>query len=151
MLNCLLVYLGIAIKTIIMSLQNLINFIDRQTENGTFFPNPSWGEGIGIKEVGEDLVRSLSNNDWSILYLQLNKKSDFWRSCLIELLDEVATQQARQMIIHIALNGTEENFFDAMECIRDFRRDVSTYTWLKLQNRSTKIISKQIRNKQVEQ
>lgn len=122
-----------------MTIQDLTDFIDRHTENGTIFPREPWGEGIGIEEKGMALVRSLVANDWLALYEQLTRKSNFWLECLIELLDRVGTQQARQMIIHIALNGTEESFFDAMECIHTFRRDVSVYTWLKLKNRSSQI------------
>ena len=128
-----------------MSIQDLIDFIDRHTENGTIFPHEPWGEGIGIEEEGEDLVRSLSTREWLALHEQLTKKSDLWLECLIQLLDGVGTQPARQMIIHLALNGTEENFFDAMECIRDFRRDVSTYSWLKLENRSTEILRRRVK------
>ena len=127
-----------------MTIEKLINFIDRHTENGTIFPREPWGEGIGIEAEGIDLVKSLSVNNWLALYEKLAKKSNFWIECLIELLDGVGTQTTRQMIIYIALNGTEENFFDAMECIRDFRRDVDTYTWLKLKNRSAEILKNRL-------
>ena len=130
-----------------MSIKDLIDFIDRHTEDGAVSPREPWGEGIGIEEERENLVRSLSNREWLTLYEQLSKKSNFWLGCLIEILDGVGTQPARQMIIHLALNGTEENFFDAMECIRDFKHDVSTYTWLKLKNRSAEILRRRIKRK----
>lgn len=127
-----------------MTIKNLINFINRYTENGMIFPREPWGEGVGIEEEGRDLVKSLSANDWLALHEQLTKKSNYWLECLIELLDGVGTQQARQMIIYIALNGTEENFFAAMECIGNFKRDVSIYTWLKLKNRSAEILKNRL-------
>ena len=77
----------------------------------------------------------------------LKEKSNLWYECLIHLLNEAYIEETRQMIIYIALNGTDENFFDAMQCIRDFKRNVSTYTWLKLENRSTEISSKRLKNK----
>ena len=127
-----------------MSVAKLISFIDRHTKNGTIFPGEPWGEGIGIEEEGINLVASLRANDWLFLYEELTKKSNCWIECLIQLLDELRTRQARQMIIHIALNGTKKNFFDAMECIRDFRRDVDIYTWLKLKNRSTELLNNKL-------
>jgi len=122
-----------------MTLENLINFIDFYTDNGTISPHKPWGEEISIKENGVNLVRSLRANDWLALYQKLGKKSDFWIECLIDLLDLVGTRKARQMIVHIALNGTEKNFFDGMKCIGEFRRDVDVYTWLKLKNRASEI------------
>ena len=130
-----------------MTIQNLTDFIDRYTNNGTIYPNEAWGEGVGIEDEGAAFIRSFSHRDWlSLRNLNLKEKSDFWVECLIDLLDEAYIEEARQMIIHIALTGTNENFFDAMECIRDFRRNVSTYTWLKLENRSTEILSKRLKN-----
>ena len=95
-----------------------------------------------IENEGIAFIRSFSSRDWLALRtdLDLQQKSNSWIKCLIHLLDAAYTEEARQMIIHIALNGTEENFFDAMECIRDFKRDVTIYTWLKLKNRSAEIL-----------
>lgn len=114
-----------------MTIRNLIDFIDRHTNDGAIDSNEPWEEGIA-------LIRSFSHRDWLALRTDLNlkKKSNCWIECLIHLLDAAYTEEARQMIIHIALNGTEENFVDAMKCIQDFRRDVTIYTWLKLKNRS---------------
>lgn len=131
-----------------MTLKNLLEFIDHHTNNGAIYPNELWEEAVlednayhmGIEE-GIALIHSFSSRDWLALRsLNLTEKSDFWLKCLIHLLDGAYTEEARQMIIYIALNGTEENFFDAMECIQDFRRDVSIYTWLKLKNRSSEIL-----------
>ena len=132
-----------------MSIENLLEFIDRHTNNGAIYPNESRGEGvlndtashIRVEEEGITFIHSFSSRDWLALRsLNLTRKSRFWVECLIELLNGAYTEEARQMIIYIALNGTEENFFDAMECIRDFKRDVSIYTWLKLKNRSAEIL-----------
>ena len=129
-----------------MAIEDLINFINRYTNNGTIYPSEPWGEGIGI-EAGAAIIRSFSSGDWLALRsLNLKNKSNFWIECLIKLLDEAYTDEARQMIIHIALNGTEENFLNAMESIRDFRRYVDTYTWLKLKNRSSQILSRKLNN-----
>ncbi|WP_319418612.1 hypothetical protein [Pleurocapsa sp. FMAR1] len=131
-----------------MTISNLINFIDRHTNNGAIYPNEPWGEEVGVKEEGIAFVRSFSTGDWLALRnLNLKEKSNFWIECLIHLLDEAYTEEARQMIINIALTGTEENFFDAMECIRSFRRDVDIYTWLKLKNRASQISSSRLNNK----
>ena len=130
-----------------MTIQNLIDFIDRHTNNGAFYPSEPWGEGIGIEDEGAAFIRSFSYRDWLALRsLNLKERSNSWVECLIDLLDEAYTEEAQQMIIHIALTGTDENFLDAMECIRAFRRSVSTYTWLKLENRSTEILSKKLKN-----
>ena len=128
-----------------MSIENLIDFIDRHTNSGAIYPSEPWGEGIGIEEEGAAFIRSFSHRDWLTLRsLNLKERSNSWVECLIDLLDEAYTEEARQMIIYIALNGTEENFLDAMECIRSFRRDVSIYTWLKLKDRSSKILSSRL-------
>lgn len=130
-----------------MSIENLIDFIDRHTNNGAIYPS-AWGEKTGIKNQSIAFIRSFSGRDWLALRsLNLKQRSNFWIECLIDLLDEAYTREARQMIIYIALNGTEENFLDAMECIRTFRRDVDTYTWLKLKNRSSEILSRRLNNK----
>ena len=131
-----------------MTIQSLIDFIDRHTENGAVYPSEPWGEGIGIETEGVAFIQKFSHRDWFALRnLNLKEKSDVWVKCLIDLLDEAYTEEARQMIVHIALTGTEENFLDAMEHIRDFRRNVDTYTWLKLQNCSTEILTKRTKNK----
>ena len=94
-----------------------------------------------------NVAQKFSDQDWLALRsMNFKNKSNFWVECLIDLLDEAHTEQARQMIIYLASNGTDENFFDAMECIRNFRRYVDTYTWLKLENRSTEILSKRIKH-----
>ena len=130
-----------------MTIKNLIDFIDRHTNNGAIYPNEPWGEGTGIEE-GVALIQRFSSRDWLALRsLNLKQRSNFWVECLIDLLDRAYTEDARQMIIYIALTGTEENFFYAMECIRNFRRNVSIYTWLKLENRSTEILRKRVNNK----
>lgn len=130
-----------------MTWENLIDFIDRHINNGAIYPHEPWREGIGIEE-GVAFIRRFSSRDWLALRsLNLKARSNFWVECLIDLLDRAYTEDARQMIIYIALNGTEENFFKAMECIRGFRRLVSIYTWLKLENRFTEISSKTLKNK----
>ncbi len=130
-----------------MAIEDLIDFINRYTNNGAIYPSEPWGEGIGIEAEGAAIIRSFSSGDWLALRaLNLKNKSNSWVECLIELLDEAYTDEARQMIIHIALNGTDENFLDAMESIRDFRRYVDTYTWLKLKNRSSEILSRKLNN-----
>ena len=117
-----------------MTIKSLIDFIDRHTNNGAIYPSELWGEGIAF-------IHSFSSRDWLALRdLNFGEKSNVWIERLIHLLDEARTEEARQMIIYIALNGTEENFLDATECIRTFRRDVSIYTWLKLKNRSSEIL-----------
>ena len=95
-----------------------------------------------IEDEGIVFIRSFSSRDWLALRTDLARKqrSNYWIECLIHLLDAAYTEEARQMIIHIALNGSPENFFDAMECIRGFKRDVTIYTWLKLKNRSAEIL-----------
>ena len=125
-----------------MTIKNLIEFIARYTNNGAIYPNEPWGEGVVIEDEGIVFIRSFSSRDWLALRTDLARKqrSNYWIECLIHLLDAAYTEEARQMIIHIALNGTEENFFDAMECIRGFKRDVTIYTWLKLKNRSAEIL-----------
>ena len=125
-----------------MTIDNLINFIDRYTNDDAIYPNKSCDKGIKIEEKGFAFIRSFSNRDWLTLRtdFDLKERSSFWIKCLIHLLDGAYTEQARQMIIYIALNGTEKNFLDAMEYIHNFRRDVSTYTWLKLKNRSAEIL-----------
>ena len=128
-----------------MSIKNLIDFIDRHTNDGAIYPSELWEEGIKIENKGIAFIRSFSSRDWlAIRSLNLKKRSDFWIECLINLLNEAYTQEARQMIIYIALNGTEKNFLDAIECIKTFRRDVDTYTWLKLKNRSSEILSRRL-------
>lgn len=125
-----------------MTIENLIDFIDLYTNNGTIFPK-AWGEDIGLEDEGIALIHLLSSRDWLALRsLNLKQKSNFWVEFLIELLDIAYTQEARQMIIHIALTGTEKNFYDAMKRIQNFRRYVDTYTWLKLKNRSAEIYSR---------
>lgn len=129
-----------------MAIKYLIGFIDRYTNNGAIYPGEPWGEGVGIEAESAAIIRSFSSRDWLTLRSLIENKSNFWVECLITLLDEAYTDSARQMIIYLALNGTEENFLAAMESIRNFRRYVDTYTWLKLENRSTKILSKRIKN-----
>ena len=130
-----------------MTIEKLINFINRYTSHGTIYPNKPEDECIEIEE-GVVLIRSFSSRDWhSLRSFNLKEKSLFWVECLITLLDEAYTEEARQMIIHIALTGTDENFLAAIEYIRNFRRYVDTYTWLKLENRSTAILSKRTKNK----
>ena len=128
-----------------MTINNLIDFIDRQTNSDAIYLNEA--EGIGIEE-GAAFIRSFSPRDWLALHnLNLKEKSDAWIKCLIDLLDGAYTEEARQMIIHIALTSREEIFFEAMKYIRGFRRNVSTYTWLKLENRATEISSQRIKNR----
>ena len=123
-----------------MTINNLISFIDRHTNNGAIYPNEPWGEGIEIED-GAVLIQRFSSSDWLTLRsLNLKERSNYWVEYLIDLLGLAYTEDARQIIIHIALNGTEENFSDAMERIQSFRRDVSIYTWLKLKNRSSEIL-----------
>ena len=130
-----------------MTIENLIDFIDRHPNNGAIYPNEPWGDGIGVEE-GIAFIYSFSSRDWLALRnLNLKEKSNFWIECLIHILNEARTEEARQMIICIALNSTEENFLVAMEYIRNFRRDVSIYTWLKLKNRSSEILSSRLNNK----
>ena len=122
-----------------MAIEDLIDCIDRYTNNGAIYPNEPGDEGIKIEE-GVALIRSFSNRDWFTLRsLNIKEKSAFWVECLITLLDRAYLEEARQIIIHIALTGTENDFFTAMECIRDFRRYVSIYEWLKLKNRAAEI------------
>lgn len=129
-------------EKVFMTIKNLIEFIDRHTNNGAIYPNEAWGEGVVIENEGVAFIRSFSSRDWLDLRTDLARKhpSNSWIECLIHLLDAAYTEEARQMIIHIALNGTKENFSVAMECIRGFKRDVTIYTWLKLKNRSAKIL-----------
>ena len=116
-----------------MTVSNLTDSIDRHTKNGTIYPQQPLAENIAF-------IRSFSHYDWLALRnLNLQEKSNLWIEYLIHLLDEACTQEARQMIVYIALNGTKENFSAAMKCIQNFRRDVSIYTWLKLKNRSAEI------------
>ena len=124
-----------------MTIKSLIDFIDRYTSNGAVDPSEPWGEDIGIKlEECIALIRSFSSRNWlSLRALNLKQKSNFWVRFLIKLLDISNTEEARQMIIYIALNSAEDNFYDAMECIQNFRRDVSTYEWLKLKNRAAEM------------
>ena len=123
-----------------MTIKSLIEFIDHHTNNGTIYSHKLRNEDIGIKEEGIALVHAFSGRDWLALRsLNLKERSDFWVECLIDILDAAYTEEARQIIIHIALTGTEKNFFKAMECIRDFRRLVDIYTWLKLKNRASEI------------
>ena len=130
-----------------MTIDNLIEFIDRHTNNNAIYPNEPRSKDIEIKN-GVTIVNVFSSRDWWALRgLNLMERSNSWVKCLIDILDNAYTEEARQTIIHIALTGTEENFLDAMECIRRFRRHISIYTWLKLQNRSTKISSKRLKNK----
>ena len=130
-----------------MTIDNLIDFIDRHTNNNAIYPNEPRSKDIEIKN-GVTIVNVFSSRDWWALRgLNLMERSNSWVKCLIDILDNAYTEEARQTIIHIALTGTEENFLDAMECIRRFRRHISIYTWLKLQNRSTKISSKRLKNK----
>ena len=130
-----------------MTANNLIDFIDRYTNNGTIYPNNQWEEGMGIEDCVA-LIQRFYDRDWLALRsLNLKERSDVWIKCLIDFLNRAYTEEARQMIIYIALNGTEENFFEAMEYIRAFRRNVSIYTWLKLENRSTEILSQRMKNK----
>lgn len=130
-----------------MTINNLINFIDRQTNNGTIYLNKFGGKKVGIEE-GTALIQRFSSRDWWALRgLNITERSNLWVKCLIDILDNAYTEEARQTIIYIALTGTESNFLDAMECIRRFRRHVSIYTWLKLENRSTEISSKRLKNK----
>ncbi|MEM7592590.1 MAG: hypothetical protein AAF383_13890 [Cyanobacteria bacterium P01_A01_bin.83] len=137
-----------------MTIKKLIDFINHHTNNDVTYSNEPWGKDVSkniscacgaashdrIEEVIK-LIRSFSGRDWLALRTDLNlkEKSNFWVECLIYLLDEAYTEEARQMIIYIALNGTEDNFFDAMKYIQSFRRDVSIYTWLKLKNRASEI------------
>ena len=131
-----------------MTVEGLINFIDRLTNNGAVELKEPWGEEIGLEEESSALIHTFSHRDWFALRsLNLKEKSDFWIECLITFLDDAHTEEARQTIVYIALTGTDENFLNAMECIRSFRRYVDTYTWLKLQNRSTEILSKRTKNK----
>ena len=124
-----------------MTAENLINFIDRLTENSAIFSKEPREKDLGLEDEEIALIHSFSSRDWLALRnLNLKERSDFWVECLIVLLDEAYTEDARQMIIHIALTGTEENFYKAMEYIQDFRRNVDTYTWLKLKNRSAEIL-----------
>ena len=125
-----------------MTIKNLIEFIDRYTNNGAIYSNEPWGEGVVIEDEGSAFIRSFSSRDWLALRtdLALKQKSNSWIECLIHLLDAAYTEEARQMIIHIALNGSPENFFAAMKYIQDFKRDVTIYTWLKLKNRSAEIL-----------
>ena len=130
-----------------MTIESLIEFIDLQTNNDAIDLNKSLGDGRGI-EGGVAIIQKFSHRDWLALRsLNLKEKNDAWIECLLSILDEADTEEARQMIVYIALNGTDENFFEAMEHIREFRRYIDTYTWLKLQNRSTKILSKRIKNR----
>ena len=127
-----------------MTINNLINFIDRHTNNGAIYFNKPWEEGK-IEEEGIAFIHSFYSRDWLALRnFNFQEKTYIWVKCLIHLLSEARTEESRQMIIYIALNGTEENFLDAMECIRSFRRDVSIYTWLKLKDRSSKILSSRL-------
>jgi|GEM_PF-2304979 len=124
-----------------MTIKNLIELIDLQTNNDAVYPRKSGKEEI--KKKGVALIYSFSTDDWLTLYaLNLKEKSNLWVEHLTHILDAAHTEQARQMMIHIALTGTEENFFAAMKCIRKFKRDVSIYSWMKLENRSSRLSSR---------
>ena len=130
-----------------MTIEGLINFIDRHTNNSAIYIEEQTEKGIEIEE-GMRFILTFSSRDWWALRgLNLQKRSNLWVKCLIDLLDKAYLEEARQAIIHLALTGSEENFLDAMECIRNFRRNVDTYTWLKLENRSTEILSKSTKSK----
>ncbi len=100
-------------------MKNWWHFIDRQTENGAIFPTKPWGEGIGIEE-------------------------DCWIECLVDLLDEIDTPETQQILLEIAFTGTDENFVDAMECIRNFRAKISQEIWQNLDTLLTNVLRKRI-------
>ena len=79
----------------------------------------------------------------TVYRVKLREKNNSWIELLIYLLDAAYTEEARQMIIQIALAGTEDNFLAAMKYIRSFRRDITIYTWLKLKNRASEIAQNQ--------
>lgn len=128
-----------------MSIHSLIDFIDRHTNNGAIYSHKLWDKSIGIEEESIAFIHEFSGRDWLALRsLNLKEKSDLWIECLIDILDKAYTEDGRQMIIHIALTGTGENFLTAMEYIQDFRRDVDIYAWLKLKNRSSEILKNKL-------
>ena len=116
-----------------MTIEKLIESLDRHTNNGTIDPQQPLEENVTS-------IRSFTHRDWLALRnFNLKQKSNLWIECLFDLLDKAHTREARQMIVYIALNGTEENYLAAIKYIQSFRRDISTYTWLKLKNRSAEI------------
>jgi hypothetical protein len=132
-------------KSSIVTIKNLVKFINGLTNNGVIFPSEPWGEGVGLEEEGEKIVCSLSTDDWLALRETLSEKNDIWIEFLIAILDEADTKEAREMMIYIALNGTDENCLDAMEHIREFQQDVDSNAWLKIRERSSEILSQRLK------
>jgi hypothetical protein len=114
-----------------LQFSQLIKFIDFHTHNGLIsHETEPWGEGIGLEEEGVSLINSFITDDWI--------------KCSIDLLYGADSLEARQMLIYIALNGTEENFLDAMECIHYFKQEVAEDILLKFKARFDLIIRKQL-------
>jgi hypothetical protein len=128
-----------------LQFSQLIKFIDFHTHNGLIsHETEPWGEGIGLEEEGVSLINSFITDDWLSLEKLIKEKTDLWIKCSIDLLYGADSLEARQMLIYIALNGTEENFLDAMECIHYFKQEVAEDILLKFKARSDLIIRKRL-------
>ena len=130
-----------------MTLEKLIQFVDLFTKQGSVHPimvTGTWGEGIGVEDEGVELIESLSSDDWRALSEKIRDKSNIWVECLLELLGYVDTLDSRRMLIEIALTGTDENFLDAMDCIRDFEEYVPSDILKKLKKRSSIVLRRRL-------
>ena len=130
-----------------MILNKLIQFIDLYTRKGSVDPimvTGAWGEGEGIEDRGIELVESFSSEDWLTLSKKIRGKSDLWIEYCIELLGGADTVDSRFMLVEIAFTGTDENFLDAMEWIRDFEEDVSLDIWRQLKKRSSIVLRRRL-------
>lgn len=51
----------------------------------------------------------------------IETKTNFWIKCLIDLLYEADSTEACNMLVYIAINGTEESFSEMIECSHKFK------------------------------
>jgi len=130
----------------------LIRFIDCMTNRGlTSHEKEPWGEGIGLEKKGVEYINSLTTENWLSLKKLIGEKTDLWIKCLIDLLYEYDDIEAHRILVYIALNGTQANFLDAMECIHEFKQEVTEEILQKLKNRSDLIIRKKLDSKFIDQ
>ena len=126
-------------------IQQLCYYIDLYTDYGKDFPlSEAFYEGTRVEDIEDiNLINNFSIDEWLLLQEYIKNKSSAWVECLLYILDEADTSKARQMVVCIALNGTNENFLDAIEYIRDikeYKLEFSQDIWRKLEARSNQVI-----------
>ena len=125
--------------------KKLVQFIDDVIKKGEGEIPEAWGEGVGFEKEGCVYLKEFNDKDWAQLQNGWREKSDHWIKCLIDLLSQVECQQSKEMLINIALQGSDESALDAIEFVRSFISELDPSVIERLEDKSWKVISSRMK------